>query len=86
MKAEFIEKYIALEEMQPGDVAVSKDRKSVYVCGRFAATFLDGEKGYPAVYNVVLDLNNLYDQYIDQRDVKKQVKLLKSGDRILLEK
>lgn len=80
MKAQFIEKYQTLEDMKPGDVAVSKDRKKVYICA-YHYNFLkkDNER-------TIIDINNLYEQYTDHRTMTEPVKFLKIGDKFYFEK
>lgn len=75
MNVEFIEKYNKLSDMKPGDTATSKDRESFFVCGHH----YDHVKKHNVT--VILDLNNLHDQYSDDRDLSQPVKILDSGDQ-----
>lgn len=77
MNVEFIEKYDKLSDMGEGDTATSKDRKSFFVCGHHYDTLKKQN------VRVILDLNNLFDQYTEKRDMNQPVKILKSGDKFL---
>lgn len=80
MEAKFIEKYSLLKEMQPGDIAVSKDRKKFFVCGQY----YDKEKK-ENIKNI-LNLNDLRDQYSDSWNMNTDIRLLKIGDKIVIER
>ncbi len=75
METEFVEKYQQLKDMVPGDIAVSKDRNKFYICG------------FHMVYNnnkpLILDLNNLTNQYTDKRDMNELIRMLKPGDKFV---
>ncbi|GEM_PF-6873305 len=77
MDVEFIEKYEKLSDMKPGDTATSKDRKSFFVCGLQYDTLKKQN------VKVILDLNNLCDQYTERRNMNQPVQILKSGDKFL---
>ena len=78
MDAEFIEKYGRLSEMRSGDMAISKDRSQVFVCGTWSP---DKDKGNQLV---VLDLKRLSYQYSYDRDMTQLVKILQRGDQIVI--
>jgi len=75
MNVEFIEKYTKLSDMVPGDTATSKDRTKFFVCGHHYDTLKNKN------VLIILDLNNLYDQYSENRDMDQPVKILKAGDK-----
>jgi hypothetical protein len=77
MNVDFIEKYDKLSDMKEGDTATSQDRKSFFVCGHH----YDKLKKQNA--RIILDLNNLYDQYTEKRDMNQPIKILESGDRFV---
>jgi hypothetical protein len=79
MKSTFIESYQTLGEMKAGDVAVSKDRAHVYVCGNHynPETKVSSQ--------TILDLNELsYES--EERDMTTKIKILKLGDKFNFEK
>lgn len=80
MKVTFSEKYNKLSDMKPGSVAVSKDRTKFFVCGYHHDTY------NKCNVRVVLELNNLTDQYTDRIDRDQPIKILEQGDRFLCEK
>ncbi len=80
MNVEFIEKYVKLSDIQTGETAVSKDRESFFVCGHHYDTLKQQN------VLVILDLNDLYNQYPDKRDMSQPVKILKSGDQFVCKK
>ena len=79
MKSVFIETYQTLGDMVPGDVAVSKDRAHVYICGNH----------YDPVSRVskptILDMNDLFYQS-GKRDATTKVQILVVGDKFDFEK
>lgn len=77
METTFSEKYQKLSEMKPGDAAVSKDRSKFFVCGYHYDTLKKKN------VSVILEMNHLYDQYSENRDMDQPVKFLTSGDRFL---
>jgi len=77
MNIEFIEKYVKLSDMKAGDIATSKDRNSFFVCGYH----YDNLKQQNV--KVILDINNLYNQYTDGEDLTQPIKILKSGDQFI---
>ena len=77
MNTEFIEKYSKLSDMTPGDSAASKDRRKFFVCGNIYDTIK--KKDVP----VILELNNLWDQNTEKRDMSQPVKILKCGDKFV---
>ena len=77
METNFVEKYSKLSDMKAGDVATSKDRELFYVCGYHY------DKLKKANVPVVLEMNNLDDQYTDKRDMSKQVRILRPGDKFM---
>lgn len=80
MKSQLIEKYQILKDMKPGDVAVSKDRKKVYVCTHHY-NFLkkDNER-------IIINMNDLYEQCSDHRIMTEPIKILRTGDKFYFEK
>tara|TARA_R110000782_G_scaffold72920_3_gene145845 strand:- start:687 stop:935 length:249 start_codon:yes stop_codon:yes gene_type:complete len=74
---EFIEKYSRLSDMKAGDTAVSKDRKDFYVCGYHYDTLKKKN------VEVILNVNSLFDQYTDNRDLSAYVKILKKDDKFM---
>lgn len=79
MKAEFKEVYSKLSDMKPGDVAVSKDRECFFVCG-YAHDRIKGGN-----MMIVLEVNDLSNQYPDTRDMSQPVKILRRGDKFVCE-
>ena len=79
MKSTFIENYQTLDDMKPGDIAVSKDRAHVYVCGHH---YDDETK---VTRRTILDLNDLYYES-GARDLTAKVKILLPGDKFDFEK
>ncbi|PHS13429.1 MAG: hypothetical protein COA78_06745 [Blastopirellula sp.] len=77
MKAELIEKYIKLSDLKVGQIAVSRDRKNIFLC---AYEYKAGKN-----YSVIVELNNLGDQYTDNRDMSQPVRVLASGDRFVID-
>ncbi len=77
MNIEFIEKYDQLSDMKEGDTATSKDRTKFFVCGHHYDTLRKMN------VKVILDLNNLFDQYTDKRSMSQPVKILGRGDRFI---
>lgn len=79
MKSVYAEKYQTLENMKPGDVAVSKDRSQVFVCGNH---YNEESK---TSERTILDMNDLsYES--GSRDMTTQIKILNIGDRFDFEK
>jgi hypothetical protein len=79
LKSTFIESYQTLKDLKPGDVAVSKDRAHVYICGNHydPATRVSS--------HTILDLNDLsYES--GERDLSTKIKILKLGDKFNFEK
>lgn len=74
METIFIEEYQKLSDMKPGDMAVSKNRESFFVCGNYFTT-----ENLP----VIFDLNDLANQYTDKRDMDQPIKILTHGDRFV---
>lgn len=77
MDIEFVEKYKKLSDLQPGQCATSKDRKSFFVCGYYHCSFM--KKNIPVIH----DLNALYHQYPEKRDMNQPIKILGSGDKFI---
>lgn len=77
MNVEFIEKYVKLSDMKPGDTATSKDRESFFACGHY----YDALKKQNV--KIILDLNHLTDQYTEKRDMNQPIKILKAGDKFV---
>lgn len=74
MEAQYIECYDKLSSMKPGDIAVSRDRESIFICGHhYNKLKKDDEK-------VILNLNKLYDQYSDSWNLDQPIRKLKKGD------
>jgi len=80
MHIEFIEKYVKLSDMKAGDTATSKDRESFFVCG-YHYNFIAKQNEL-----VIFDLNNLSDQYTENRNLDQPVKILKPGDKFICNK
>ena len=80
MNIEFLEKYSKLSDMKAGDTATSKDRESFFACGYHYDTLKKQN------VLVIFDLNNLYDQYTERRNLDQPVKILKSGDKFICHK
>lgn len=79
MKAEFKEAYNKLSDMKPGDIAVSKDRETFFVCGwRHSANLNDN-------VSVILEVNQINNQYPDKRDMSQPVRILQYGDKFVCE-
>jgi hypothetical protein len=72
LDAELIEKYVKLSDMKAGDTAISKDRERFFVCGHHYNFLKKGN-----------ELNNLSDQYSDNRDMSEPVLILKRGDKFV---
>lgn len=79
MKSTFTETYQILNDMQPGDVAVSKDRAHVYICGNH----YNSES--KVSQRTILDMNDLYYES-GERDLTAEVKILSPGDKFDFEK
>jgi hypothetical protein len=79
MKSTFTEVYQTLGDMKAGDVAVSKDRAHVYVCGNH----YDPKTANSSL--AILDMNDLFYES-QERDMTTKVKILKAGDRFDFEK
>lgn len=79
MNIKFTEKYEKLSDMKPGDTATSKDRSKFFVCG------LHFDTDQQTNLQVILDLNDLGNQYSEKRDMGQPVKILKSGDKFICE-
>lgn len=77
MNVEFIEKYEMLSDMKEGDTATSKDRTSFFVCGHHYDTMRKQN------IRIILDLNNLFDQYTEKRDMSQPIKILRRGDNFV---
>ena len=77
MHVDFVEKYVPLSAMKPGDTATSKDRESFFVCGHHYDTLKKQN------VTIILDVNNLHDQYTEKRDMSQPVKILKLGDKFV---
>ena len=77
MNTEFLEKYSKLSDMTLGDVAVSKDRESFFICGYHYDTLKKKN------VLVIMDMNKLYDQYTENRDMSQPVTILKQGDKFV---
>ena len=77
MNVNFIESYVKLSEMRAGHTATSKDRTSFFVCGYHYDTLKKQN------VLVTLDLNNLLDQYTENRNLDQPVKILQTGDKFI---
>lgn len=77
MKAEFLEKYVKLSDMMPGEMAISKCREKFFVCGYYYNKLKTGND------ISILELNDLQNQYTDRRDMDQPVLILKRGDRFV---
>ena len=77
MNTEFIEKYDKLSDMKPGQVAISKDREKFFVCGWGCP------QGSAKPVHIILDMNNLHNQYPDKRDMSQEIKILVQGDKFV---
>lgn len=74
MKVEFVEKYAKLSDMKAGDTAVSKDRNEFFVCGYHYDTTRKCN------VLVILNVNDLSNQYVDTVNISQAVKILEAGD------
>lgn len=79
MKSTFTEAYQTLDDMKAGDVAVSKDRAHVYICG----VHYDPES--KVKQRTILDMNDLFYES-GERDLTAKVKILLPGDRFDFQK
>ena len=77
MNVEFNENYSKLSDLEPGQVAVSKDREKFFVCG-YCFDKLTSKN-----IRVILDMNDLSDQYVDKRDMGQPIRILKFGDKFV---
>ena len=77
MNIEFVEKYTKLADLKPGYTATSKDRTKFFVCGWHYDTILKKN------VKIILDLNDLSNQYSENRDMNQPVKVLQSGDKFV---
>ncbi len=83
MKAEFLEKYDRLLDMTTGSIAVSHDRERIFVCAQGTPVEKDREgKRYPI--KVIIDLNNLHEQYLGDSFTSIRIKKLEQGDKFLI--
>ena len=73
MKVQYQEGNIKLSSLTAGQVAVSVDRKQFFICGY---VFKDG-----ANQTVILNVNDLSNQYTDKVDMDQPVHVLKGGDQ-----
>lgn len=79
MKVTFVEKYTKLGDIEEGEVAVSKDRRNFFVCGyHYCATLKLNRK-------IILNVNDLSNQYSEDIDLEQPVKILKAGDKFVCE-
>ncbi len=79
MKSTFTEIYQTLNDMKAGDVAVSKDRAHVYICG----IHFDPDTNIKQL--TILDMNDLFYES-GERDMTAKVKILSTGDKFDFEK
>ena len=77
MNVEFNENYSKLSDLEPGQVAVSKDREKFFVCGYYYDTLISKNK------TVIMDMNDLDNQYLDNRDMGQPIRILKFGDKFV---
>lgn len=83
MKAEFIEKYDRLFDMSVGDIAVSSDRESIFICAH--GTPIEKDKdGKRYSVKVIVDLNSLFEQYLGDHFGTVKIKKLERGDQFVL--
>jgi hypothetical protein len=80
MVVTFVETYDKLSDMNAGETATSKDRESFFVCGYYY------DEAQKQNVKVILDLNNLYDQYTERRNMSQPVKILKAGDKFICQR
>lgn len=78
MNAEYQERYNKLSELRPGQIAVSKDRKSIFLCGRGKTA-----SGWNSDLTV-LDLNSMETEHAGQFDMDQPVRKLKKGDKFTI--
>jgi len=76
MEIEFIEKYEVLKDLEPGEIAVSKDRQSLFLCARV------NEKEFDLV--TFINLSRLYMQSHEEGDINQPVRKLKKGDKFVI--
>lgn len=79
MEAHYIESYDKLSELKPGQLAVSKDRESLYLC-----TWAPAKGDIKDSYLAIIDLNNPTDQYIYNLNLEQPVKILSRGDKFVM--
>ena len=79
MDAEYIEKYERLSSLKPGRLAVSMDRKNLYLC-----LFVPKPGGVKDSFCTVVDLNDPTRQYVYDIDMNQQVKILPRGDKFVI--
>ena len=77
MEVKYSEKYESLSNLEPGEVAVSKDRSSFFVASYQICALTKKNK------KVVIDLNNLENQYTDKIDMSQPVHILSPGDKFV---
>lgn len=82
MKSKFIEKYDKLKDMNIGDVAVSSDRERLFICAYGLACYADG--AVKRTEKVIIDLNNLHEQYLDNK-LNLDIRGLEKGDKFIFE-
>jgi hypothetical protein len=79
MKAQLKEKYSRLSDMNPGEVAVTADRKSVFIC-----TYIWNKD--TGTNNVgFVNLNYPADQYTDKLDLTQPVRICVQGDEFVVQ-
>jgi hypothetical protein len=77
MDASFIEEYETLSSMQVGEIAVSKDRKKIFIKAQ-------GLTEGGCVEKVLINLNDIHDQYLDQEDKYQPIRKLLRGDQFVI--
>jgi hypothetical protein len=83
MTVTYIEKSISLGKMEPGQMACSKDRKSIFACG-WSVVKPEGSKDIE-MKKVILKLNDLSSQYPDKWNMDQPVILISSANAMALQ-
>jgi hypothetical protein len=79
MDAQYLESYNKLSDLHPGQLAASKDRKSLYLC-----VWVPALHGAKDSYKAIIDLTNPTDQYVYNINMDQPVKILSTGDKFVI--
>lgn len=74
--AEFVEKHDRISDMRPGDIAVSLDRKRLFVCA-----YLPDKNSNAYTF---FDLKKLDDWYLHRVTPDTPLRLLAKGDKFIV--